>query len=117
MQHFVKQNIFKRYPRDPLRIENPANDNGVMRRVKMAQHGAGRPAAPAEQRAAHQAIEKARIEIFEDLFQVAMASYGPGNKLTPPNLPDDVHPLAHVPAVEIQPVAMAVGASHGTTKE
>ncbi len=65
----------------------------------------------------YQAVEKTRIQIFEDPLQMMMGTHGPGNEFASANLPDDVHPLAHIPPVEIQAVAMRVGARDRPAKQ
>src|SRR5579883_3100346 len=50
VEHFVEHNVVERKGWDLRPIENPADDNRVMRRIEMAQHASGGFPAPSQAR-------------------------------------------------------------------
>src|ERR1700730_7163280 len=57
VQHLMEHDIFERQGRSGRAVEDAADDDGVVRRIEGSEQAAGEAAAPAEQRAAEQAVE------------------------------------------------------------
>ena len=76
MEHFVEHHIFQREPWHARPVENAADDNGIMRRIEMPEHAARGKPAPAELRAAEEAVEVAGVQALENLFQVEVRAFG-----------------------------------------
>ena len=74
----------------------------------MPQHGTRCPAAPSEQGLAHQPVEKARVQVFENLPQIMVRAGRAGDEFATANLPDKMHLPAHVSPVEIEAIAVRI---------
>src|ERR1035441_909538 len=83
----------------------------------MPQHAARRAAAPAELRPAQQTIEIFGIEPLEDLVEIEMLAFGPGDELAAADLLDQVGLPADVAAIEVEAVAVGVDGCCGLTVE
>src|SRR5580658_3234062 len=108
MQHFVKHYIFQSDSRHCGTVEDPADDYGIVRRIEMAQPVARDPTAPAQLRPAQQVLEVFRVQRLEDRLQVIMTTLRAGDELAAPDLADQMHLPAHVPPVQVEPVAVGV---------
>lgn len=83
----------------------------------MPQHGARDPAAPPEQGAAHQPVEKARVQFFKNLPQIMVRASWPRDEFAPANLPDEMHLPAHIPPVEIEAIAVRIHPGNRAAKQ
>src|SRR4029077_13630593 len=70
VQHLVIQNVLDGITRYSRMIENPAYDNSIVSRIVMAESVSCMVAAPSHSRTRQQAVEKARIQIIKNSFQV-----------------------------------------------
>src|SRR5947208_17010223 len=87
VEHFVEHDVLHRKRRQRLLVENPADDNRIMRRIEMSQHATRTAAAPPQLRPSHEAVEKAGIQPLENVVQVEVLALRPGDKFAPANLP------------------------------
>lgn len=83
----------------------------------MPQHGARRPAAPSEQWAAHQPVEKTRVQVFKNLPQIVVPAGRAGDELASANLPDEMHLPADVPPVKIEAIAVRIHPGNRAAKQ
>src|ERR1017187_3989315 len=83
----------------------------------MPQHAARRAAAPAELRLAQETIEIFGIEPLEDLVEIEMLAFGPGDELAAADLFDQVGLPADVAAIEVEAIAVGVDGRTGLAVE
>src|ERR1039457_2212808 len=117
VQHFVEHHVFQSQGRHGLAIEDAADDDGIVRGIEMPQHTARRAAAPAELRPAQQTVEICGIEPLEDLVEIEMLAFGPGNEFAAADLFDQVGLPADVAAIEVEAIAAGVDRSEEHTSE
>src|ERR1700674_5872267 len=108
MEHYVLQR--KRLP--ARQVEDATDNDRVVRRVEMAQHGPRHAPAPTQSRHSQQTVEKLAIQALKDLFQIENLTLRSGNELAAADLADQVRLPPHVAPVQIQPVAMGVEPGH-----
>src|ERR1051326_4710138 len=95
VQHFVVNQIFNRVSRHVRAVENAADDDGVVRRVVMAQAAQGVLAAPGHLRTRHQAVKEAQVQLVENLIEIVVLAFGTFNALASAKLADKVGLLRH----------------------
>src|ERR1039458_6663114 len=83
----------------------------------MPQHTARRAAAPAELRPPQQTVEICGIEPLEDLVEIEMLAFGPGNEFAAADLFDQVGLPADVAAIEVKAIAVGVDGRSGPAVE
>src|ERR1017187_7138282 len=115
MEHLVVHNVFQCQRRHSLPIEDAADDDGIVRRIESSEHAARGAAAPAQLRAAQQTVEILGIDPLEDLREVAMLPFGPGDELAAANLFDQVRLPADVAPIEVEPVPVSIDARNRLT--
>ena len=76
VQHLVIDNVLNSAPRHMGVIEDAAHDDGVVRRIVVAEGAARMVAAPGHLRASHQPVEEAVIQVVEDGVQVVHLTAG-----------------------------------------
>ena len=83
----------------------------------MSQHGSRGPATPSQLGTRHKPIEKPGIQFLENMLEIMVSAGRPRNEFAPANLPDQVHLTAHIPAIQVQPVAMRIPAWNRPAKQ
>src|SRR5712692_360343 len=78
VQHFMEHHVFERQRRRRRMVENPADDDGVVGWVEVAQDLARRPPAPAQQRPPQQTLEMLAVQALEDFFEVMVCALRSG---------------------------------------
>src|SRR5208337_5163957 len=89
VQHLVEENVFDGAAGDAWVVENTADDDGVMRRVVVAEAAAGVVVAPGKLRASHESVEETAVEIVEDFFQMVVMAAGGVDVLASAHLADE----------------------------
>ena len=113
MQHFMIDEVLDGKEGDARRIENAADDNGVVRWIVMAEHAERFVAAPGHLRPGHQAVKKTGIQIVKNLVKIVVPAFGIFNALAPAKLADELRLLRHGVASNIFAVTGGVGRIHG----
>src|SRR5579859_5417753 len=90
VQHLVVNEVFHCVPGNVGTIKDAADHNGVVGRIIVSQALARVIGAPGHLRSRHQAKEKPDIQIFEDLFQIVVQTFGSMDFLAPSHLSDQV---------------------------
>lgn len=98
MQHFVVDDVLHRREWNARVIEDSAYDDGIVRRIVMAQTTTGQPPAPRHPWACQQAMEESGIQPVENSFQIVNASLRRLDAFAPPNLPQQMRLLSDVMA-------------------
>src|SRR5215467_12452613 len=113
MQHFMIDEVLDGKGRNARRIENAADDNGVVGGIIMAQAAESFVAAPGHLGPGHQAVKKAGIQIVKNLVEIIMPAFGTLNALAPAKLADELRLLRHGVAPRIFAVTGGVGCING----
>src|SRR5579864_5866201 len=74
VKHLMEHQVLDHIARDLRRVKQPADGDARVRRVVVAEDGAGAPRTPAEARGRQRACEVAAIQVVENLRQVETAS-------------------------------------------
>src|SRR5579872_4852647 len=90
VQHLVVEEILDGAAGRFRAIEDPADHDGVVGRVIVAQTAAGVVAAPGELRSGHEAVEKSGVQVIKNLLQIVVQAFRPVEPLAPAHLPDQV---------------------------
>lgn len=88
VKHLVIQQVFDGTARCIWPVEYPADDDGIVRGVVVAQHAARMVGAPCKGGAAEKPMEKAHVQSFEDLVEIVVMADGAKDSLTPSSLPN-----------------------------
>jgi len=94
-------------------IEDPADNNGIVRRVVVTQDAPGLVLAPAHAGTGHQAVKKTSVEIFEDCLEVVIVSPGGAQKFATAHLADQVGLPDDFMAADVFAIARRVSAVDG----
>src|ERR1700728_674776 len=105
MKHLVVDDVFQHVRRHGKVIENAADDDGIVRRVVVAQNTPSLSLAPAHSRAAQQSVKEARIQIVEEYVQVIKMPTRGAQALASAHLPNQVSFPHNVVAGDIFPIA------------
>src|ERR1051326_1147367 len=108
MQTLMVDDVLDHVPRDLRSVEDTADDNRVMRRVEVSEHGAGALLAPGHLRASEQAVEEARVEVVEDGLEIVDMSLRAGDALASARLADEVDLALQVVAADVSAIARGV---------
>ena len=108
MQHLVEENVFDGVARHARMVEDAADDDGIVRRVVVAEAAAGVVAAPGKLRASHESVEEATVEVVEDFFQMVMMAAGGADMLASAHLADEPRFGGNVVACDIAAITGAV---------
>lgn len=104
MEHFVVDDVVQNIGGHGRMIENAADDDGVVRRVVMAENAARFGLTPTHARPRHQAVKEARVQLLEDGIKVKEMSSGGAEAFASAQLAHQMR-LAHdVVAGDIFPV-------------
>jgi len=76
VKHFVEDDVLDHVARDARVVEDPADDDGVVGGVVVAEAVAGVVSAPGELRATHESVEEAAVEVFENLVKMVVMTAG-----------------------------------------
>ena len=90
VKHLVKQDVFERQRRHYRVVEDPADDDRVVRRIEVPQQAARRGPAPAELRFAHEPVKITVVQSIEKPVEVVVRAFRSGNEFAPADLPDQV---------------------------
>ena len=90
VQHFVVEDVLHRREGNSGMIEDAADDDGIVRRIVMAQTVTGAIAAPCQLWTGHKSVEESRVQIFKNKFQVVGASLRGIDPLAPAYLPQQM---------------------------
>ena len=110
MQHLVEENVFDGVARHTRMVEDATDDDGVVRRVIVPEAAAGVVPAPGELRAAHESVEKAAVEVVENLFQMVVVAAGGADVFASAHLADEARFGGNVVAGDITAITGAVSA-------
>src|SRR6476646_4929651 len=113
VQHLVIDEILDGIERDARRIENAADDDGVVRGIIVAQAAERLVAAPGHLRPGHQAVEKAEIQAVKNPVEIIVPAFGTLNALAPAKLADELRLLRHGVTAGIFAVTGGVGGVNG----
>src|SRR5579871_6701983 len=80
VQHLVVDDVFEDELGDRGVIEDPADDDGVVRGIVVTEDAARLGLAPAHARAGHESVEEARVQVFEDGVKIVVVSAGTAEK-------------------------------------
>ncbi len=117
MQHLVEQDVFDGVTRHTWTVEDATDDDGVVRRVVVAEAATGVVLAPGKLRTPHQPVEKAAVEIVKNFFQVIVMSPGGSNVLASAHLADEACFGGNVLACDIAAIAGALDTIDGLAIE
>jgi hypothetical protein len=109
MQHLVEEDVFDGVARHTRMVEDAADDDGIVRRVVVAEAAAGVVPAPGELRAAHEPVEEAAVEVFENFFQMVVMAAGGADVLASAHLADEARLGGNVVAGDVAAITGAVG--------
>src|SRR5512147_3294839 len=101
VKHLVKDHVREDDFRDRDAVQQPADDNRIMRRIEVAEYTARRTVAPTQERPRHQAVEVPEVEILENRLQVVVVALRSGEELATPDLPEQVQTATHLFPVEV----------------
>src|SRR6185437_7879566 len=90
VQHFVIEHVLEHELRHAGRIEDAADQDGVVGGIVVAEVAAGDGRGPAEVGASHPALEEAQVEVVKEGFEVVVAALGRLELLAAANLADEV---------------------------
>lgn len=113
MEHFMVDKILNGIERYERGIENAADDDGVMRRIIVAQASQSLISAPGHLRSGHQAMEETQIQLVKNAIKVIVLALWTFNALTSAQLPDQVGLLCHVMTAGIFAVSCGMGSLNG----
>ena len=113
VQHLVKQNVFDGVARHACVVEDAADDDGVVRRVIVAEAAAGVVLAPGELRASHESVEKAAVKVVEDFFQMIVMAAGGADVFASTHLADEAGLGGNFVAGDVAAITGAVRAIDG----
>ena len=89
-------------------VEDPADNNGVVRRVVVAQDAACLVLAPAHAGTRHQPMKEASVEVFKDGFEVVKVSLGGAQKFAASHLADEMGFTDDFMAADVFAIARSV---------
>jgi len=110
MQHLVEEDVFDGVARHARVVKDAADDDGVMRRVVVAEAAAGVGLAPGKLRSSHEPVKEAAVEVVEDFFEMIVVSAGGADLLASSHLADEAGFGGHVMTGDIAAITGAVGA-------
>ena len=113
MQHLVVDDVLDDVARHARVVEDPADDDGVVGGVVVAEAIAGMVAAPGELGSSHEAMEKAMVEVVEKFFEMIVMSASGANVLASAKLAYEACFGGEVMARDIAAVACALGTVDG----
>ena len=117
VKHFVEDDVVDYVAGNLGTVENPANDDGVVGGVIVAEAVAGVIAAPGELGASQESMEEPAIQIFENFFQVIVVTPGGVDVLASAHLADQACLGGDVMAGDIAAIAGALDAVDGLAVE
>src|SRR6266481_5203053 len=91
-------------------VEDAADDDGIVRRIIVAEAAAGVVPAPGELRAAHESVEETAVEIFENFFQMVVVAAGGADMFASAHLADEARLGGNLVAGDIAAITGAVRA-------
>jgi len=103
----VVEDVLDHVARDARVVEDSADDDGVVGWVVVPEAVAGVVAAPGELGASHEAMEKAAVEVVEEVFEVVVVSAGGTDLLASSHLPHEPCFRCEIVAGNIAAVASA----------
>src|SRR5436305_8442287 len=109
MKHLMIDKILNGIERNAGGIENAADDDGVVRRIIVAEAAQGLVAAPGHLRSSHEAMEKAEIQIVKNLIEIVVAALGTLNAFASAKLAYELRLLRHGVAAGIFAVTRGMG--------
>src|SRR5208282_3646025 len=99
-----------RIPRHARMVEDAADDDGVVRRVVVAETAAGVVPAPGKLRTPHESVEEAAVEVVEDFFQMVVVAAGGVDVLASAHLAEEPRFGGNIVAGDVAAIAGAVDA-------
>jgi hypothetical protein len=108
VQHFVVHEVFDCIARGIRSVKDPADHNGVVCGVIVAEEAAGGVLAPSEKRTPEESVEEAGVEGVEDLFEVVVNALRSGDALASAGLADTLGVAEHGFAGGVTPVSSSV---------
>lgn len=105
MKHLVIHEILYSVARQVCAIEDAADHNGVVGGIVMAEALARNVATPSHQRSGEETVKEALIQIFEDLLQVVMPTFGCEQNLPPTLLSQQVCFARNISATDIPSIS------------
>jgi hypothetical protein len=105
MEHLVIHDVLDGGAGNAGMVEDTADYDGIMSRIVVAEAIAGPVATPGHLRASQQAMEKPRIELLKDRFQVVGPALGGIETLASAHLAHQVSLPADVVAGHVTPVS------------
>ena len=115
MQHLVVDDVFESVPGNAGLIKDPADYNRVMRRIVVAQAGAGVILAPGEVRACQQPMKEMGVQVVKNVFQVVDVSVCCFDALAAAHLSQQVGLVSNMPTRHVTPIACRLVALNGFT--
>jgi len=94
-------------------VEDPADNNGVVCRVVVAQDAARLVLAPAHAGTGHQPMKEASVEVFKDGFEVVKVSLGGAQKFAASHLADEMGFTDDFVAADVFAIARSLGMIDG----
>ena len=88
VQHLVIQQVLDGVARSPGAVEDPADHDGIVGGIVVAEHALRYVGGPGQRGAAQEAMKKTRVEGFEDFVEVELVSLRRGEALAAAGLAD-----------------------------
>src|SRR5579872_4944329 len=114
MEHFVINDVVEHVAGNTGMIEDPADDDGVVRGIVVAENAARFCLTPTHPRARHQTVEESSVELLEDGIEIVIMSARRAQHFAAAHLPDEVRLADDLVAADIFPVARRLSAVNGT---
>ena len=112
VQHLVIHDELHGHARHRGGVEDPAENDGMVRGVVVTERPTRGPQAPTEVRAGHEAVEVPKVDGFEDIDEVVVRSAWGSQFLAAPSLADGGDLRSHVFSGEMAAVAPGVVRGH-----
>ena len=110
VEHLVVDDVFQHKARDAGMIKDTADDDGIVRRVVVSEDTAGFVLAPTHAWTTHEAMEKTRVQFFEDSVEIIDMAARRAQEFASSHLAHQMRLADDFVAADVLAIARRVGA-------